>query len=140
MKKLLFSAFVLALAGIGFFVSAQLGRSEEAGTMRIIVIDEQDDIIVDDMVSFDEGDHMVGILTEHYMVQCGDGSYHPTDCANLPSFGRVLVSFEEVETDWWNTFIALYINDEYSNQGIDDIEPQDGAEYRFEYTEVGEQS
>lgn len=138
MKKILYSILVLGVAGIGFLISGQLSRSNHDGTLTIVLIDEDGETVIDEAIPFDEGDSMIDILEEQYSIQCGDSSYNPTTCSDLPSFGRVLLTFEEVETDWWTTFLAIYIDDVYSVSGIDDIEPTDGTVYRFEFTEVGD--
>jgi hypothetical protein len=138
MKKLVVTVIVISLAGIVFFISSQISRSNQDGTLTVVVVDEGGETIIDDILSFNEGESMVEILDSEYFIQCGDGTYQPTDCSNMPSFGRTLLIFEDVETDWWNTFIAIYVNDQYSSSGIDDIEPKEGAIYRFEFTEVGD--
>ena len=51
---------------------------------------------------------------------------------------RVILQIEDIETDWNNTFIAIYENDSRSNFGIDSIVLNDGDYFRFEYSEVGD--
>jgi hypothetical protein len=52
----------------------------------------------------------------------------------------VILGIETITTDWTTNYIAFYINDQYSNQGIDVIPLVDGNVYRFEETLVSEVS
>lgn len=140
MKKLIITSVLIAIAGISFFVSDLLKQNDSDGEITIVLVDQIGDIVSSEKYEFLETDTLFDILKENYEVGCADASFHlSTECKALPLGSRVLMKIDSVETDWMNTFIAIYINDEYSNYGIDDIPLKNGDVIKFEYTivEVG---
>ena len=80
----------------------------------------------------------VKLIVSLKKIRCADNSYHITTvCEPLLFSSRVILKIDSVETDWTNTFIAIYKNGEYSNLGLDSISLSDGDVFRFEYQEVG---
>ena len=77
-------------------------------------------------------------MQDTFALSCENQFYQPSDCTNPPLFGTVLLGINSIQTDWTNTYIAIYINDEYSTNGIDNITLTEGDIYRFEHTLVEE--
>jgi hypothetical protein len=137
MKKVLVTMIVLALASVTFWYSTTL-NNEVAGDITIIVIDEAGAEVVHDTFSFAQEDTLFEILDQHYEIGCANHAYDLTSECNESLTGRVILQIEDVVTDWDNTFIAIYINDEYAQFGVDMVSMHDQDIYRFEYTEVGD--
>ncbi len=138
MKKLVVSLVVLIVVAASFILLSQLNKNDSIGEITIIVVDEIGDTISSKTYSFTEEDTLFSILDENYELGCADNSYHITSvCEPLIFSSRVILKIETVETDWINTFIAIYENDEYSTLGIDSISLNDGDVFRFEYSIVG---
>ena len=138
MKKLVVSLIVLIVATASFIAFSQLNKNDSIGEITIIVVDEIGDILSNKTYTFSESDTLFSILEENYEIGCADNSYQITTvCEPLLFSSRVILKIDSVETDWINTFIAIYENDEYSNLGLDSISLNDGDTFRFEYSEVG---
>lgn len=138
MKKLIVTVAVLIFAGISFFMSDYFRQTDDSGTITIILIDQIDDTIINEEISFEEGDTFFEVLMENYDLRCANSSYQPVVCTEDSLMGNVILVFDDVETDWNNSYIAIYIDDEYSTYGIDNIPLEDESIYRFEYALVEE--
>ena len=139
MKKLFITAIFLSFAGIAFYIFQPQITNDELGEITIIVVDQIGDIVSNKTIGFEEEDTLFSLLDDNYELGCASSQYTLTDNCESVLFGsRVLLKIDTVETDWLNSYIAIYIEDEYSISGIDLIPLEDGTTYRFEYTEVGE--
>lgn len=140
MKKLMFSLIVLAIGALGFFLLEQLREPASAGTVTIVVRDVDDAVLYEEEHVFTEDDTLYGILMEAFALQCADRSYRPAACPATSNYATVILGIDSITTDWFTDYIAIYVNDQYSNQGIDALVLQDGDVYRFEETLVSEVS
>ena len=136
MKKLVLIIIVLAAAAAGFLMSEIFVNGDEEGTIDIVLIDKDGNTVKDITVTFDDEDTLLALLQEYFDVECADMSYNPTTCDNHPILGNVILTLDDVETDWTNTYIAIYVDDEYSTFGVDNIPLDDRTEYRFEHSIV----
>lgn len=140
MKKIAVSFGVVICAVVLFFVLSTL-QNDSDGEIQIILLDEQRNVIFDDTLEFEEEDTLLGLLQDNYTVYCGNHQYQPDEaCETNFMNGRVLLGIESVQTDWFSSYIGIYINGEYSNKGIDAIPLNDGDVIQFEYTVVGEEN
>ena len=138
MKKLVYSIIILVDSFASFSVYSQLNNNDTVGEITIIIVDEIGDTVSSKTYDFTKEDTLFSILQDNYEIGCADSSYHITTvCEPLLFNSRVILKVNSVETDWTNTFIAVYENDEYSNYGIDSISLNDGDVFRFEYSLVG---
>ena len=81
---------------------------------------------------------MYDLLNENYELGCANSSYQlSTECPSGIFSSRILLKIDDLETDWRNSYIAIYENDEYSVLGIDYIYLNDGDVFVFEYILVG---
>lgn len=138
MKKVILTIIATAILIFGYLAFSQT-YNDIAGEITIIVVDEIGDTISNKTYNFTESDTLFSILDENYELGCADSSYHfSTECEAQAFGSRVILQIDTVVTDWTNTYIGIYINDEYSNYGIDSISLKDGDIIRFEYKEVGD--
>jgi len=138
MKKLVYSLVIIVIVATSFFGYSHLNKNDEIGEITIILVDEIGDTISSKTYSFTESDTLFSILEDNYLLGCADSSYQITTvCDPLLFSSRVILKIDTVETDWNNTFIAIYENEEYSNLGLDSISLNDGDVFRFEYSIVG---
>ncbi len=139
MKKLGITIIVLGIALASYFGFSQLNKNDFQGTITITLVDEIGDTISSKQYTFTEEDTLFSILNDNYEVGCADSTYHLTDVCEAQLFNsRIILKIDSVETDWVNTYISIYENNEYSNLGIDSLVLNDGDIFLFEYTVVGE--
>lgn len=138
MKKLIISIVVIAIGISAFFYFSTPKESEANGLVTIELIDENGLLVSTKKIDFYEGTTLFELLDENYDLMCANASYNPTDiCSKISMNGRVVLGIDTVETNWTNSFLAIYINDDYAVYGIDSIPLNEGDVYRFEYTVVG---
>ena len=138
MKKVLMSIVALGLIIVSFLALSYFDFSDKEGTITIILIDEIGDTISSNDYEFNSEDTLFDLLDEHYNLGCTDSGYRlSTDCEEKMVGSRILLNIDDLETDWMNSYIAIYENDEYSVLGIDYISINDGDIFIFEYKLVG---
>lgn len=138
MKKVIITIIAIGVAVSAFFVQDMLRQNDELGTITIELINEQEERTSTD-IEFTEEDDLLMLMQAHFDVECADMNYQKTSCENTRMGGNILLRIDQLDTDWTNDYIAIYVDGEYSNYGIDDILLMDGSTYTFEYTEVGEE-
>ena len=139
MKKLVISIITVFIVIASFVIYSQLNKNDSIGEITIIVVDEIGDTISNKTYDFTETDTLFTILDENYELGCADSSYHLTSNCDFTIFGnRAILQIDTLVTDWTNSYIAIYENDEYSALGIDSIPLNDGDVFRFEYKLVGD--
>lgn len=136
MKKLIVTALVIGFAAVGFFLSSLLRQNDAEGDITIVLVDQIGDTVHSQTYTFSEDDTLFDLLVEHFTIECANMQYQADECTDNPLMDHVLMTVNGIETDWTNTYIAIYVNDEYSNYGIDDIPLHDGDTIRFQYEEV----
>ncbi|MBQ8293092.1 MAG: DUF4430 domain-containing protein [Bacilli bacterium] len=128
MKKELLIKIVVSIVlivgltiGVGFLLKEYVSFSD--GTMYVQVVDKDGKMVIDDKWGFNEGDTALGILQEHYEIRSDD------------SWGMTFIyDIDDVKTDGYEYFFTLYVNDEMSMVGIDQVELVDGVIIKFEVT------
>lgn len=138
MKKIILSLVaIVILAGSTFAISHYKNQDIE-GSISIVLIDEFGDTISNIEYDFTSEDTLFGLLDENYELGCANSSYSlSSNCESGLFSSRVLMKIDSIETDWMNTYIAIYENDDYSLVGIDFIALNDGDIFVFKYKEVG---
>ena len=138
MKKVLISIAALGLIVSSFLALSYFDFSDIEGTVTITIIDEIGDTISSKEYDFVERDTLYDLLNENYELGCANSSYQlSTECPSGIFSSRILLKIDDLETDWRNSYIAIYENDEYSVLGIDYIYLNDGDVFVFEYILVG---
>lgn len=138
MKKLILSIAALLLLAGSFFAFSYLKVQDTEGTITIILIDEIGDTISSKEYDFTSDDTLFDLLDENYEIGCADSSYQlSSECSENILTSRVILKIDGIETDWLNTYIAIYENDKYSLSGIDGMTLNDGDIFVFEYKVYG---
>lgn len=127
MKKELI--FKIVVTFIGIVVVALVGifllrdnTSDTKGDITIEVINLNGEKVINDKISFKEGDTLLGLLKENYELRSDD------------SYGSTFIyDIDEVKTGN-DTFLGIYVNDEMSMVGVDLIELEDGLIVSFRVT------
>lgn len=127
MKKELI--FKIVVTFIGIVVVALVGifllrdnTSETKGDITIEVINLNGEKVINDKISFKEGDTLLGLLKENYELRSDD------------SYGSTFIyDIDDVKTGN-DTFLGIYVNDEMSMVGVDLIELEDGLIVSFRVT------
>ena len=127
MKKELILKLVVTFIGIvvvalvGVFLLKE-NTSETKGNIIVEVIDLKGEKVIEDKISFKEGDTLLGLLKEHYELRSDD------------SYGSTFIyDIDDVKTGN-DTFLGIYVNNEMSMVGVDLIELQDGLIVSFRVT------
>ena len=127
MKKEL--VFKIVVTFIGIVVVALVGifllrdnTSDTKGDITIEVIDLNGEKVINDKISFKEGDTLLGLLKENYELRSDD------------SYGSTFIyDIDDVKTGN-DTFLGIYVNNEMSMVGVDLIELEDGLIVSFRVT------
>ncbi|QMS85444.1 hypothetical protein [Candidatus Xianfuyuplasma coldseepsis] len=138
MKKIMFTIIAIGVAVSAFFIQDYLRQNDELGTITIVLINELEETTTTE-IEFTEDDDLLSLMRVHFDLECADMNYQKTTCENARMGGNILLRIDQLDTDWTNNYIGIYVDNQYSNYGIDDILLIDGATYTFEYTEVGEE-
>lgn len=100
-----------------------------AGTLTL-TLSEAGVLIHESNHTFTEDDSLYTVLEANYDIQCADASYAPTDVCEPLSFsgveGRILMHVNELETDWFTSYIEISVNGNKANYGIDQLPLKDG--------------
>ncbi|KFZ27016.1 MAG: hypothetical protein KQ78_00782 [Candidatus Izimaplasma bacterium HR2] len=138
MKKVIISVAALVFLASSFLALSYFNKSDVEGTITITVIDEIGDIVSSKEFDFTSEDTLFDLLDQNFEVGCANSSYQlSSECEKILFTSRVLMKIDDVETDWINSYIAIYKNNEYSLLGIDNIVLNDGDVFVFEYKTVG---
>ena len=123
MRKLIIKIIVsLILIGIAigtFFIINNISRSG-SGTLNIKVYDINENMVSDKDIEFKKEDKLIDILENNYQIRTSNSIY-----------GIVLYDIDDIKTDFTTTYIAIYIDDKYSNYGVSGIKLYDGMRISF---------
>lgn len=138
MKKVVLTIVILLIGITAFFYFSTPKETEANGLITVELVGRDGSIESVKSIDYDEGYTLFDVLDDNYELLCADAAYKPsTSCNKVTMNGRVVLGMDSVETNWTNSFIAIYVNDVYSVVGIDSIIINDNDVFRFEYTEVG---
>ena len=129
MKKIIIKVIVsLILIGIAigtFFIVDNLRKNSYDGTLNIKVYDIDEKLLSDKDISFKKDDKLINILEDNYTIRTSTSTY-----------GYILLDLDELKTDFKTTYIAIYVDDKYSNYGISGIKLYDGMRISFKEMRV----
>ena len=116
--KVLITVFFLSLAIGVLITSKQIEKknavSQDVGTITIEIV-TLDNKVNKREFNYKEGDSVWSIIKENYTVR-----YSETQT------GVWLYDIDDVKTDFTTTYLAIYVDDVYSNYTIDGIKIKDG--------------
>ncbi|MCR4898051.1 MAG: DUF4430 domain-containing protein [Acholeplasmatales bacterium] len=121
--KILISISLICICISLFIVFNNLkGKDEKGIDVTIILKDKNNNVCVDD--TYHNNDlSLVELLRANYEVRMEKSTY-----------GYILYDFEEIKTDFKNSYLAIYVNDQYSNYGISGIVLKDDMIILFKET------
>lgn len=116
--KVLITIFFLSLAIGALIIAKQIEKknavSQDVGTITIEIV-TLDNKVNKREFNYKEGDSVWSIIKENYIVR-----YSETQT------GVWLYDIDDVKTDFTTTYLAIYVDDVYSNYTIDGIKIKDG--------------
>jgi len=126
-KKVFLSLFAVFFLIAGLFLLPE-SENDPAGEITILVHDADDVLVISGVHPFVAEDTLHTVLERHYEigVQSGFGG----------TSGHILLSIDDVHTDFNNNFFHIYKDGVSSRYGIDRIPLEDGSTYSFEVESV----
>ena len=138
MKKVLISIATLIFLFTSIYALDFFNDNGADGTLTIQLIDEIGDTVFIEEYDFINEDTLFSILSEEHFVGCADSSFNVTsNCESNMFTSRVILKIDDIETDWTNSYFAIYVNDTYSLAGIDSVNLNNDDVISFEYKLVG---
>lgn len=130
MKKLIIKIIVSVILigtaiGTFFIVNNLAKKSDSDGTINIKIYDINNDLVSDKDIEFKNDDKFIDILEKNYTIR-----------TSISTYGYILYDIDEIKTDFKTTYIAIYIDDKYSNVGISGIILYDGMKVSFKEMRV----
>ena len=126
--KLIISVVLLTLAIVTISIINNINKnnaiSKDIGTITIEIVPLEKDKI-ERSIAYKEGSTVWDIVKANFTVRYDESSY-----------GIVLYDIDEVKTDFKTSYIAIYVDDEYSNVGISSIVIRDGMVISFRETKI----
>ena len=121
-KKIVLSIIAVLVLTFGIFYFAAPKTIESAGTVSVELVDLEGKQVKAIETEFVEEDTLVGIVEENFENVVIEN-------------GMILAMEDYVTPDDWSTFLCIYVNDEMSNVGINDIVLEDEMVVSFVITE-----
>lgn len=118
MKKDLWIKIIVAVVVVAIAVTAivifngQMDRPAEESGKIVVELEGLGKEKQTFNVSFEEGDTLVGVLEKNFTML-----YDETQI----TYGKLILGVNDVITDFNTTYIAIYVNGEYSTLGISSI-------------------
>jgi len=116
--KVLITVFFLSLAIGALIIAKQIEKknavSQDVGTITIEIV-TLDNKVNKREFNYKEGDSVWSIIKENYIVRFSE-----------TQTGVWLYDIDDVKTDFTTTYLAIYVDDVYSNYTIDGIKIKDG--------------
>ena len=116
--KVLITVFFISLAIAALITSKQIEKknavSQDVGTITIEIV-TLDNKVNKREFNYKEGDSVWSIIKENYIVRFSE-----------TQTGVWLYDIDDVKTDFTTTYLAIYVDDVYSNYTIDGIKIKDG--------------
>lgn len=129
MQKVFVTLAMMAIMAIALFLYDQSLENSTAGTLTITLSDAGE-TIHEASHPFTEDDTLYTLLDAHYEIRCADANYQPSDRCESLSFtgveGRILMHVNELETDWFTSYIEISLNGQKANYGMDQLPLDDG--------------
>lgn len=122
MKKIVLSIVAVLVLAFGIFYFTAPKTANTLGSVEITMVDLDGSTIKDVNVEFEAEDTLVELVESNF--------------ENVVIENGMLMAMEEYVTpEDWSTFLAIYVNEEMSMVGIQDIVLEDGLNVSFVITE-----
>ncbi|MCF7923854.1 MAG: hypothetical protein K9L64_01960 [Candidatus Izimaplasma sp.] len=143
--KILISIISIVIITIIYYFLADLSpdsidtSNEIEGYINFVLIDESDQVLIDDNLDFYEEDTLFTLLNRNYEIVCADQNYQPDpSCSHKFLAGRVILEIEELESNWSDTVLTIYVNDKLATSGVSNISLNDGDQITIKRTDYNE--
>jgi len=117
--KIIISLILIGIAIGTFFIVNNISNNE-SGTLNIKIYDINDNMLSNKDIDFKKEDKLIDILNNNYNIRTTNSTY-----------GIVLLDIDDVKTDFKTNYIAIYIDDKYSNYGVSSIKLYNGMRISF---------
>ncbi|MBQ3252933.1 MAG: hypothetical protein IJA65_00115 [Acholeplasmatales bacterium] len=107
--KIVISLILIIATILVVYYFKQNKQTDDLKEITIIVVNKNEEEIINDTYEVKK-ESLFDILDENYEIRYKEDIY-----------GKVLYDIENIKTDFYTSYIAIYINDEYSNLGISSI-------------------
>lgn len=122
LKKIVLTIISLLVLVLGSLYLSNNFTSKTQGDVLIELIDIEGNITDSRQIDYQKGDTLVSLVESNY--------------DNVLIENGMLLTIEDFETaSDWSTFISIYVNNEMSMVGINDIEFDDDTKVSFVMTE-----
>ncbi len=118
--KILVSWILIGITVGTFFIVNNLRKGDSIGTVNIKLYDIDEKLISDKNIGYNEDEKLIDLLEKNYKVRTSTSIY-----------GYILLDIDDIKTDFKTTYIAIYVDDNYSNVGISGIVLYDGMRIAF---------
>ncbi|MGM9912040.1 DUF4430 domain-containing protein [Floccifex sp.] len=121
-NKIILTVALLLVLLAGIFIPKQLSKSSNDGVIDVVVEQVDHSIVCEKEVPFKEEQTCPEVIKENF--------------DNVVIENGMIMSIETLTTpDDWSEFISIYVDDEMSEVGIEEIKLQDGMKISFVMTE-----
>lgn len=126
-RKLIVSIIAIVVVVAAVFMLKKPSQPNVVATnnesVEIEIVDIDGKQINDKSIEIEDGDTLASLVEENFdNVKIEDGFLYTIDKLTTP--------------EDWSTFIAIYVNDEMAEVGINDIQLKDGDKYSFVDTKM----
>lgn len=119
---------VLVLIGVAcYMIFMQEKTSDDSGIVYFTLIDIDGNVVIDDTLTYEENDTLFEVISRNYEVESEKSQY-----------GQYLYSIDEVKTNTFDTYLALYVDDKYAETGISFIKLYDKMHFKVIETKIGD--
>jgi len=115
--KIIISIVVVLVGALVIRLLTVENRSTEAGSIYLYIQDEEEHVVFEGSLSYEEGDSFYDILNRHFDLTCANYNYQPdTECSysfTTPgASGKVILGIKgdnfDLMTNWSDHFLAFY--------------------------------
>ncbi|MGE4572268.1 MAG: hypothetical protein AB7E09_05930 [Candidatus Izemoplasmatales bacterium] len=143
--KILLSVIMAGILVIVMVFLLDLGPDQEVetensiGQISFMLYDESNSVVLEDDLKLYENDTLFTVLKRHYTLVCANQFYQadPSCSYKFPN-GYVLLAIENIESDWYNTVLTIYVNHERANYGVSMLNLNDGDIIEIKRTDYHE--
>ena len=100
----------IAISSLFLYKNYTIRKNDSLGTITITLEAIDNNILSTKEFNFSEDDTLFEILINNYQVRYEDTMY-----------GKLIYDIDDLKTDFSNTYIAIYVDNTYSNVGISSI-------------------
>ncbi len=115
---------LIAVSSVIIYNKLHNPTADVGGGVTVELVDLEGNVKVKQL-DFEEGYTLERLMSENYKLTYKDDQY-----------GTLLLGIDDIQTDFVTTYIAIYIDEEYSNYGLSSIQLKEGSTYSFRETRV----